>query len=436
MAFTCVVGLQWGDEAKGKIVDVLTPKHPFVVRFNGGANAGHTVKFEGKTFKLSILPTGILCPTATAVVGNGVVVYPPRILEELKQLTEGGVDALPRLKISTSAHVILPYHFEQERLSETGKGSGEAIGTTGRGIGPCYEDKAGRRWAIRMVDLLDESALHQKLIPIVDRKNRLFKALDPNAKQFDAAELAREFAGYGNTLRENICDTQALMGECSESKVGVLFEAAQGSLLDLDHGSFPYVTSSNSSAAGIWSGSGFPARKLDTTYGIVKAYTTRVGGGPMPTELLDGPEGIGEKIRQVGREFGTVTGRPRRVGWLDAVALKHTARLNDADVLCLMLLDVLSGHPELKIAVGYEIDGKPYTGFPSDAAILARCQPIYETLPGWSEDITGARKPSDLPQAALKYIQRVSELVGRPVAVASVGPDRAQTIWMNGGEGA
>ncbi len=433
MAFSCVVGLQWGDEAKGKIVDVLSPKHQYVVRFNGGANAGHTVKFEGKTFKLSILPTGILCPNATAVVGNGVVIYPPRILEELAQLTEGGVNGKERLLISSCAHVIFPYHFEQERLSETDRGSAEAIGTTGRGIGPCYEDKAGRRWAIRMGDLLDKAGLLAKLIPIVDRKNRIFRALDPNAKQFDPVQLANEFANYGDILRENICDTQSIMAECVGNNTGVLFEAAQGSLLDIDHGSYPYVTSSNSSAAGIWSGSGFPASKLTQTFGIVKAYTTRVGGGPMPTELLDGPLGLGERIRRIGREYGTVTGRPRRVGWLDAVALKHTANLNDANVLCLMLVDVLSGLDHLKIATSYEIDGKAVSGFPSDAAKLARCQPVYETLAGWSEDITTARKPSDLPGAALAYIRRVEQLVGRPVGVVSVGPDRVQTIWMDCG---
>lgn len=436
MAFTCVVGLQWGDEAKGKIVDVLTPKHEFVVRFNGGANAGHTVVFEGKTFKLSILPTGILCPTATAIVGNGVVIYPPRILEELDQLVKGGVDAFSRLKISNAAHVIFPYHFEQERLSESSVGNAAAIGTTGRGIGPCYEDKAGRRWAIRMGDLLlDEKALQAKLEPIVDRKNRLARALDPNAKQFDAALLAREYHEYGQKLKSAITDTQALIGQASTEGKGILFEAAQGSLLDLDHGSFPFVTSSNSSAAGIWSGSGFPARKLNKTYGIVKAYTTRVGGGPMVTELLDGPEGIGERIRKIGREYGTVTGRPRRVGWLDTVALRYSARLNDVDCLCVMLLDVLSGLPELKIAVAYEKDGKRLVDFPTDAAELARCTPIYETLPGWKEDISTIRDVKMLPEEAVAYLDRVQSLVGRPVHVASVGPDRQQTIWLNPKDG-
>jgi len=435
MAFTCVVGLQWGDEAKGKIVDVLAPKHRYIVRFNGGANAGHTVVFEGKTFKLSILPTGILCPTAIGVVGNGVVIYPPRILEELAQLSQGGVEALDRLKISNAAHVIFPYHFEQERLSETSAGNGEAIGTTGRGIGPCYEDKASRRWAVRMGDLGDERALLARLGPIVERKNKLNRALDPQAKEFDAAVLAREYFEYGQKLKGCITDTQTLLGEAAKKGEGMLFEAAQGSLLDLDHGSYPYVTSSNSSAAGIWSGSGFAARKLDKIYGIVKAYTSRVGGGAMPTELLDGPEGIGERIRKIGREFGTVTGRPRRVGWLDAVTLRHTARLNDADTLCVMLLDVLSGLKELKIAVAYEVDGQRITDFPTDSAVLARCKPVFETLPGWSQDISTARQPADLPKEALSYLARIEELVGRPVGVASVGPDRQQTIWLKSKDG-
>lgn len=432
MAFTCVVGLQWGDEAKGKIVDVLTPAHRHVVRFNGGANAGHTVQFEGKTFKLSILPTGILNSSAQAIIGNGLVIYPPRLIEEMEQLSAGGVEAWDRLKISSSAHVIFPYHFEQERLSETGESTGAAIGTTGRGIGPCYEDKAGRRWAIRMGDLLQgEDALASRLGPIVERKNKMFRALDEGAKQFCARTLAHEYSAYGERFRGCIADTQTLLGKAMEKGESILFEAAQGSLLDLDHGSYPYVTSSNSSAAGIWNGSGFPARKLDRTYGIVKAYTTRVGGGPMPTELLDGPEGIGERIRKIGREYGTVTGRPRRVGWLDTVALRHTARLNDADCLCVMLLDVLSGLPELKIAVAYELDGKRTEDFPADAPTLQRCTPVYETLPGWKEDISGARQPGELPQAARTYLSRIESLVGRRVSVASVGPDRQQTIWMN-----
>jgi adenylosuccinate synthase len=430
MSGTCVVGLQWGDEAKGKIVDLLGPDHDFVVRYNGGNNAGHTIVRGSRTFKLSLLPTGVLTPGVRAVVGNGVVVYPPRLLEEIAQLQAGGIDVGGRLLVSNHAHVIFPYHLEQERLSE--QGDGGAIGTTGRGIGPCYQDKVGRVCGVRVGDLLHPELLRERLRFIVPRKNRLLRALaDGGAvKAFDVGELHDEYTGYGAALRPYITDTVALLHQALARGERVLFEAAQGSLLDVDHGTYPYVTSSNSSPAGVWSGSGVPARKLTRIVGVVKAYTTRVGRGPFPTELDDGPDGIGERIRRIGREYGTVTGRPRRVGWFDAVAARATADLAGADELTVMLLDVLSGLKELAICTAYREGehGEPSTAFPGDAYRLEQCRPVYETLPGWSADISGARNLVDLPAAARRYLDRIGELLGRPVRVVSVGPDREQTI--------
>ncbi|HEY7426945.1 MAG TPA: adenylosuccinate synthase [Gemmataceae bacterium] len=429
MACTCVVGLQWGDEAKGKIVDLLTFDRGFVVRYNGGANAGHTVVRDGKTFKLSLLPTGILRPNVRAVIGNGVVVYPPRFLEEAETLRQAGVVIGDNLVVSDHAHVIFPYHLEEERLNEGG--SGAAIGTTGRGIGPCYQDKVGRQFAVRLGELLHPEHLRQRLGPIVERKNRLLRALSPDARQFDVETICRDYLSCMERIRPHVADTTRLLHEALQKNQDILFEAAQGSLLDVDHGTYPYVTSSNSSTAGVWSGSGVPTRKLDRIYGVVKAYSTRVGRGPFPTELNDGPEGIGERIRMIGREYGTVTGRPRRCGWFDAVATRYTAALNGVDELAVMLLDVLSSLDEVRIAVAYELDGYRLNYFPTDAFLLERCRPVYETLPGWRQDISSAQDLADLPSAARRYIDRLGELLGVPVGVISVGPDREQTILTN-----
>lgn len=426
MACTCVVGLQWGDEAKGKIVDLLTENHDVVVRYNGGANAGHTVVSKGQTYKLSLLPTGVLNPRVQSVIGNGLVVFPPRFLEEIDNLRKAGVSVEKNLVVSDHAHVIFPYHIEEERLSETG--GGQAIGTTGRGIGPCYQDKVGRVCAIRIGELLHPEHLRTRLNEIVPRKNRTLKATSAEAKLFDPTALADEYLGYAAKMKPYITDTTRLLLQAQQQGKRILFEGAQGSLLDVDHGSYPYVTSSNSCPAGIWSGSGVPARYLDRVIGVVKAYTTRVGRGPFPTELDDGPQGLGERIRKAGNEYGTVTGRPRRCGWFDAVAARYTAMLGAADQLAIMLLDVLSVVNELKICTAYELDGERIDFFPSDSFMLERCKPVYETLPGWSTDISGARKRSDLPATALKYVDRIAALIGKPVAVISIGPDREQTI--------
>jgi adenylosuccinate synthase len=430
MPGTCVVGLQWGDEAKGKIVDLLGDGFDYVVRYNGGANAGHTVVVHGKTFKLSLLPTGVIRPNVRSVIGNGVVVYPPRFIEEVGQLRAAGIDLSESLKLSDHAHVIFPYHMEEERLAESG--SEGKIGTTGRGIGPCYQDKVGRRFGIRVGELLRPDHLRERLRFVVPFKNRLMKAFANGHADalvpFEPEAIADQYLGFAETLRPHVTDTSRLLHDAFKAGKRVIFEAAQGSLLDVDHGTYPYVTSSSSLPSGIWGGSGVPAKNIQRIIGVVKAYTSRVGKGPFPTELDDGPTGIGERIRKIGREYGTVTGRPRRVGWFDSVAVRYTAALAGADEITVMLLDVLSGLPELKLCTAYDIDGERTTHFPSDAFDLERCRPVYETIPGWSEDLTAARKLTDLPATARRYIDRVGELVGLPVSVVSVGPDRAQTI--------
>jgi adenylosuccinate synthase len=423
MACTCVVGLQWGDEAKGKIVDLLTDQHDVVVRYNGGANAGHTVVSGGRTFKLSLLPTGVLKPHVHSVIGNGVVVYPPRFLEEVDSLRASGVVIDNNLLVSEHAHVIFPYHLEEERLSE--QVAEDAIGTTGRGIGPCYMDKVGRTAGIRLAELFHPEHFRHRLAGIVERKNRLLRALSSDAKTFDSRELAEEYLGHASKMKPFVTDTMRFLQQSLDRGGRILFEAAQGSLLDVDHGTYPYVTSSSSSPAGIWSGSGVSALRLDRIVGVVKAYSTRVGRGPFPTEIHDG---IGERIRQSGREYGTVTGRPRRCGWFDAVAVRYTAALAQADELAVMLLDVLSVAPQISICTAYELDGERRTDFPSDAFVLERCRPVCETLPGWETDLSQVRRLADLAAPARRYVDRLSELVGLPATIISVGPDRAQTI--------
>lgn len=426
MAFTCVVGLQWGDEAKGKIVDLLADRHDFIVRFNGGANAGHTVVRDGRTFKLSLIPSGVLDPSRVAVIGNGVVVDPRRFREEVGQLRAAGVTVDKNLLISSHAHVILPYHFEEERLVEANKPA--SIGTTGRGIGPCYQDKAGRRHAIRVGDLLDEPRLRERLTTIIQHKSRVLGALSPAGAappSINADEIMAEAIEHGKFLRPHVTDTVAVLRNASRAGRNILFESAQGTLLDLDHGTFPYVTSSSTTPAGIWSGSGVSARKINRIVGVLKAYTSRVGQGPFPTELNDA---TGERIRKIGREFGTVTGRPRRVGWFDAVAAKYAAELTDADELALMLLDVLSGLESVSIATAYETPAGRTTEFPSDARQLDACTPVLETHPGWPEDLAAVRRLRDLPAPARRYIERIETLMERPIRIVSVGPDRSQTI--------
>jgi len=429
---TCVIGLQWGDEAKGKIVDLLTQEHDVVVRYQGGANAGHTVVVGEEVYKLSLLPSGVLTPGVTCVIAGGVVLNPAKAIEELDELLSRKVEDSDNLKISDRVHVIFPWHFAEDRVMDKNTSDGENIGTTGRGIGPCYRDKVGRSYAIRLGDMYRDT-FREQVQHNIKVKNSILSAMVPPGEfePLDAQAVYEEYLAYAEKLRPFVADTTEYLLSAAEAGKRILFEGAQGALLDVDHGTYPFVTSSNSSGVGISSGSGVPARYINHMIGIVKAYTSRVGGGPFPTEL---DNEIGQRIRDQGNEYGTVTKRPRRCGWLDAVAVRYTTRLGGVDSICLMLLDVLSGFDELKICIAYELDGEQSKKFPSHVDDLRRVQPVYETLPGWHEDLTQATSRDDLPANALAYIQRVSELIGVPVAMVSVGPARSQTITLGSGQ--
>jgi adenylosuccinate synthase len=417
--------LQWGDEAKGKIVDLLTPRHDFVVRYQGGANAGHTVVVGDQVYKLSLLPSGVLTEGVTSVIAGGVVVNPAKAIEELDELASRGVAGLDRnLKISDRAHVIFPWHFAEDRALDKNTSDGESIGTTQRGIGPCYRDKVARSHAIRMGDLYRDD-LRERIEHVVAAKRPVLEAMGGDAAGLDPSAIYDQYRAFADRLRAHVADTNDLLLTAAESGKRILFEGAQGALLDVDHGTYPFVTSSNSSGVGISNGSGLPARYINHTIGVVKAYSTRVGGGPFPTEQDNAD---GQRLRDQGNEYGTVTRRPRRCGWLDAVAVRYTARLGGADAIAVMLLDVLSGFPEIKVCTAYEIDGERTNRFPSHVDDLRRVKPVYESHPGWSEDLTGCRTMESLPANARAYLRRVSELVGRPVSLVSVGPARDQTI--------
>lgn len=425
MPATCVVGLQWGDEAKGKIVDLLTEQHDIVVRYQGGANAGHTVVMSGQTYKLSLVPSGIFRPGVQCVVAAGVVINPASLLQEVDSLVSRGVQVGKNLMVSTRAHVIFPWHFEEDRLLDDST-AGEAIGTTMRGIGPCYRDKVGRSHAIRLGDMYRDS-FRGRVEQIVKAKRRLLAGMgcEKAGTDLDAQQIFEQYHGYAERLRPHVADSTAYLLDAIESGKKILFEGAQGSLLDIDHGTFPFVTSSNSSGVGVSAGSGVPGRYVTKVLGIIKAYCTRVGGGPFPTEQNNE---IGQHIRDKGNEYGTVTRRPRRCGWFDAVAARYTARLGGADSVAVMLMDVLSELPELNICTAYELDGQRTTQFPAHVDDLRRVTPVYETLPGWQEEIRHCRQLGDLPRRAREYLDRISQLLGRPVEVVSVGPDREQTI--------
>jgi len=424
---TSVIGLQWGDEAKGKIVDLLTEQHDVVVRYLGGNNAGHTVVIRGEKYKLSQLPAGILHPKIVSVVATGVVINPKALLQEMDDLAaRTGPIQTNRLLISDRAHVIFPYHLQEEAVHESNSNNGEAIGTTMRGIGPCYRDKAGRRHAIRMGDLCRPEFFRSRLTEIVAFKNSLLRAIDETSAPLDAEAIFSEYLSYADRLKPYVTDTTAFLHQALSEGKRLLFEGAQGSLLDVDHGTFPYVTSSNSSGCGIHGGSGVPERAIDKMIGVVKAYCTRVGGGPFPTELNDE---TGQHIRDRGNEYGTVTGRPRRCGWFDAVATAYSARLSGVDCLTVALLDVLDELDEIKICEAYEIDGGRTTTFPSHNEDLKRAKPIYRTLPGWRTSLSDVRRMSDLPTAARRYLDTICELLDRRLEIVSVGPDREQTIF-------
>jgi adenylosuccinate synthase len=418
--------LQWGDEAKGKIVDLLTREHDYVVRYQGGANAGHTVVVGDEVYRLSLLPSGILTPGVTCVIAGGVVINPARVIEELDELAARGFPECDNLRISDRAHVIFPWHFAEDRALDKNTSDGENIGTTGRGIGPCYRDKVGRSHAVRLGDMYRPS-FRAQVEHIVEAKNQVLAVLYPagDFEPLDASAIFREYSAYAERLRSYIGDTTELLLSEIEAGKRVLFEGAQGALLDVDHGTYPFVTSSNSSGVGISSGAGVPMKYVERIIGVVKAYSTRVGGGPFPTEL---DNELGQYLRDRGNEYGTVTRRPRRCGWLDAVALRYTARLSGIDTIAVMLLDVLSGLSEVKICTAYELDGKQITRFPSHVDDVRRVAPVFETLPGWKEEVTACRSLSELPSNAQAYLARVSELVGRPIEMVSVGPERDQTI--------
>ncbi|HWB08970.1 MAG TPA: adenylosuccinate synthase [Pirellulales bacterium] len=436
MPGTCVIGLQWGDEAKGKIVDLLTENHDVVVRYQGGANAGHTVVTGGQTYKLSLIPSGILRRGVQCVVTGGVVLNPPSILAEIDDLTQRGVEVGNNLIISDRAHVIFPWHLVEDRLTEHSAKNGEAIGTTMRGIGPCYRDKVGRTDAIRLGDLY-RASFGERVKTVAAHKNALIAAIAPAAgqgtggqgtgdlKPLDAAQILTEYQAFADRLKPYVADTTAFLLDALEAGRRVLFEGAQGALLDVDHGTFPYVTSSNSSGVGIASGSGVPGRYLNKIIGVVKAYGTRVGGGPFPTEQ---DNALGQHIRDRGNEYGTVTRRPRRCGWFDAVAVRYTARLSGVDTLAVMLLDVLSELDEIKVCTAYRIGGRKLSAFPSHVDDLRQAEPVYETLPGWKEEISHIRSLAALPENARRYLAFLSEAIGRPVEIVSVGPDREQTM--------
>ena len=431
MPATSVIGLQWGDEAKGKFVDVLTEDHDVVCRYLGGNNAGHTVVFGGKTFKLSLLPAGVLRPGKTAVIATGVVLDPAALLAEMDRAKEVMGDEFPPagtdLLISSRAHLIFPWHVAEDAALESDRGDAgqEKIGTTLRGIGPCYRDKAGRTHAIRAGDLLRPDRFRRRVAEVCDFKNTLLAAISTSFEPFDAAEIADRYLTFAERLGPHVTDTNAFLLDAVDAGQSILFEAAQGSMLDLDHGTFPYVTSSNSSGCGVHPGSGVPERHLDVMLGVVKAYSTRVGGGPFVTELDDE---TGERIRTRGNEFGTVTGRPRRCGWFDAVAARYAARLSGVDALAVSLLDVLDGFEEVKLCEAYDLHGGRTRDFPAHADDLAEARPVYRTLPGWPDDTTACRRYEDLPANARAYLETVADLLGTPLKYVGVGPDREQTI--------
>jgi len=423
---TCVIGLQWGDEAKGKIVDLLTQQHDVVVRYQGGANAGHTVVVGKETYKLSLLPSGVLTSGVTCVIAGGVVFNPAKAIEELDELASRGVEDSDNLLISDRVHMIFPWHFAEDKALDQNTSDGENIGTTQRGIGPCYRDKVGRAYAIRLGDLYRDTFPDQ-VRHNVKAKNAVLASMVPDGgfEPLDAEAICKQYLAYAERLKDHVADTTEYLLTAAEAGKRILFEGAQGALLDVDHGTYPFVTSSNSSGVGVSNGSGVPARYINKVIGIVKAYTTRVGGGPFPVEQ---DNEIGQQIRDQGNEYGTVTKRPRRCGWLDTVAVRYTTRLSGVNSICVMLLDVLSGVGDLKICTAYKIDGKETMQFPSHIDDLRRVEPVYETLPGWDEDLTQANSLDDLPANARAYVDRVAELVGVPVEMVSVGPARSQTI--------
>lgn len=425
MASVVVVGTQWGDEGKGKITDYLSEKAEVVARYQGGNNAGHTIVFDGKKYKLHLIPSGIFYKEKICVIGNGMVIDPKALVTELKYLHDLGVDT-SNLRISNRAHVILPYHIKLDIVEEESKGANK-IGTTKKGIGPAYMDKAARV-GIRIADLLDKEEFEAKLERNLKEKNRMFEKYY-EVEGFTKEEILDEYFGYGQQIAQYVVDTSVVLNDALDEGKRVLFEGAQGVMLDIDQGTYPFVTSSNPIAGGVTIGSGVGPSKINHVVGVSKAYTTRVGDGPFPTELNNE---IGDRIREVGNEYGTTTGRPRRVGWFDSVVVRHARRVSGITDLSLNSIDVLTGIETLKICVAYQYKGEVIKEFPASLKVLAECEPVYEELPGWTEDITGVKSLDELPANARHYVERISQLTGIPLTIFSVGPDRNQTNLVRG----
>lgn len=424
MPSVVLIGAQWGDEGKGKVTDVLAEKADIVVRYQGGNNAGHTVVVGEEEFKLHLIPSGILYPDKTCIIGNGVVIDPAVLLEELEYLAARGINT-NNLRISLRAHIIMPYHKKLDEVIEESKGDAK-IGTTKRGIGPAYMDKAARV-GIRFVDLLDRDEFSLLLDRNLKEKNNLLAKVYA-ADGFNKDTIMKEYMGYADLLRKYAADTSIIIYDALKAGKNVLFEGAQGTLLDLDHGTYPYVTSSHPIAGAACVGAGLGPTEITKVLGIIKAYTTRVGEGPFPTELLDE---TGLHLRDKGHEYGTTTGRPRRCGWFDAVIARYTVRVSGLTSMAVTKLDVLTGMDTLKICTGYRRGNEIIRDFPASLKTLAECEPVYEEMPGWHDDITSAKAFADLPAAAQNYLNRLSELAGTPISIIGVGTRRTQTIIMD-----
>jgi len=420
----CIVGLQWGDEGKGKVVDILAEKSDIIVRYSGGANAGHTVVVGDAKFALHLLPSGSIRPETTCVISNGVVIDPAVLITEIEYLADKDLSLDGRLFVSENAHVVLDYHKTEDQLREDSLGKNK-IGTTIRGIGPCYADKIGRSYAVRMADFRNLARLEQKIKKIVEYKNKVFSALY-NAEPIDGDAIFEKCKTYAEKLVGFVTNTTGYLHEAIDAGKSILFEGAQGALLDLDHGTFPFVTSSNASSLGMSAGCGVPAQMVDRFIGLVKAYSTRVGSGPFPSEL---DNEIGQYIRDKGHEYGTTTGRPRRCGWFDAMAVKYTSKIGGINEIAMMHLDTLADIEELKICSGYTIDGKDVKMFPSDVDELSKVQCKLETVKTWTGDLSNIRTFEELPAEAQEYVKKVESIVGLPITIIGVGPKRSQTIF-------
>jgi len=422
-----IVGTQWGDEGKGKIIDFLAKDADIVVRYQGGNNAGHTVVLNGKKFILHLIPSGILHPGKKCIIGNGVVIDPEYLLEEIDYLKKNGISLNNRLIISENANVIFPYHRLLDKLSEAESKKGK-IGTTTRGIGPSYADKSGRL-GIRMIDLLDKEILLEKLEKNLKIKNFIIEKYY-NDKPFNKKKLLEDYLSYGNKLRNYIKNTSVLINNAVKSKKNILFEGAQGTMLDVDFGTYPYVTSSNTIAAGACTGTGIPPTFINKVIGVAKAYITRVGAGPFPTEL---PEESNRFLRDKGNEYGSTTGRPRRCGWFDAVVVRHSKMINGIESLAITKLDVLTGLKEINICIGYKYKNKILKEFPNDLRILKELQPIYKRVDGWLEDISNLKKYDSLPDNTKRYLEQITKLTGLKISIISLGSDREQTLVLDKG---